>query len=298
MSGTKGGLFLHESSDAADPLKAETDGQKSDETVLPVAAGFHLQASDLMTKIWEKEKENCLNKDCTREKVERLGGVEIIENSERIKLAFEALRRGYPDKPMIEQCQGAEFRENSAKIISEIARQSLRGEDPEKAVVVLPWRAALSFGLEYQKQGVKRFYHVSSRRNEKTLETMVDYEAGEVKNGDTLILGDPMLATGNTDVDAINRILAKGIVPGKIIVNALVAAPVGVMNLRQYPGIRMVMGSLDEKLDCRGYIVPGFGDCGDKWSEGLTVEDVNMIADRLYFDGLSRRKLLNRYGFN
>ncbi len=295
MSGERGGFFLDE---GGSPSVVETAGRESDNVVIPAAAGFHLRADDLMTKISEEEREKELNKDCTRESVLNLKGVELIEQSDKIRRAFEVLRRGYPDRPMSEQCQGAEFRENAAQIISEIARQTLLGEDPEKVVVMLPWRAALSFGLEYQKLGVKRFYHVSSRRDEQTLKTIVDYEAGEIRDGDTLIMGDPMLATGNTDVDGINRPLAKGIVPGKIIVNALVAAPVGVMNLRRYPGVRMVLGALDDKLDARGYIVPGFGDCGDKWSEGLTVEDVNMIAEKLYFDSLSRKMLLARYGFN
>jgi hypothetical protein len=74
-----------------------------------------------------------------------------------------------------------------------------------------------------------------------------------------------------------------------IIVNAVVAAPVGVANVKKlYPEVRVVVGSLDEKLDHRGYIVPGLGDFGDKYFQGLSPEE---------FEGILARFDLNKIGF-
>ncbi len=199
---------------------------------------------------------------------------------------------------MDEQCSGEEFRFESEQITRAIAKKTMRGLNPDRVVVMMPWRAGLAFGYSYKCAGVSRFYHVSSKRDEETLETIVDHESGLVEPGDTVIVADPMLATGNTAVDAIERLLRKGVLPEHIIINAVVAAPVGVDTVKKYPGIRVVVGALDKELDHRGYIVDGLGDFGDKYCHGLSREDVHRIADALNFKMHDRLQLFKRFGMS
>jgi len=77
------------------------------------------------------------------------------------------------------------------------------------------------------------------------------------------ILVDPMLATGNSAVAAIGRLRELGVAAIKFV--CLVAAPEGVAKLHQvFPDVPIVAAALDRCLDERGYILPGFGDAGDR----------------------------------
>ena len=78
---------------------------------------------------------------------------------------------------------------------------------------------------------------------------------------------DPMLATGGTLVAAINYLLERG--APDITARTILAAPEGIALLeREFGGknlpITIVTGALDEKLNEKGYIVPGLGDAGDR----------------------------------
>ena len=78
-----------------------------------------------------------------------------------------------------------------------------------------------------------------------------------------VILLDPMLATGNSAVAAIAR-LHEMRVPGIKLV-CLVAAPEGIARLNEvFPGVPIIAAALDRCLDPQGYILPGFGDAGDR----------------------------------
>jgi len=78
-----------------------------------------------------------------------------------------------------------------------------------------------------------------------------------------VILVDPMLATGNSAVAAITRLKEMGV--GSIKFVCLVAAPEGVAKLHQvFPEIAIIAEALDRCLDKHGYILPGFGDAGDR----------------------------------
>jgi len=78
-----------------------------------------------------------------------------------------------------------------------------------------------------------------------------------------VIVVDPMLASGNTAVAAIERLRAAGAVDIRFV--CLLAAPEGMANLhRHHPGVRVWTAAIDERLDDHGYIVPGLGDAGDR----------------------------------
>jgi uracil phosphoribosyltransferase len=83
--------------------------------------------------------------------------------------------------------------------------------------------------------------------------------------GRTVILVDPMLATGNSAAYAVSVLGARGVADGDILFLALVAAPEGmrVFN-RGHSGVKVYVAALDSHLDEHAYIVPGLGDAGDR----------------------------------
>jgi uracil phosphoribosyltransferase len=81
----------------------------------------------------------------------------------------------------------------------------------------------------------------------------------------TFILCDPMVATGNSAVHAIDVLKRRGVQDDQIIFLALVAAPEGVQVFQDaHPGVKLYVASLDSHLDEHAYIVPGLGDAGDR----------------------------------
>ncbi len=101
-------------------------------------------------------------------------------------------------------------------------------------------------------------------RNEETLKPVKYYVklASEMSSRVAIIL-DPMLATGGTLMATIQLLKDAGCRCIKGVF--LVAAPEGLKTVTQaYPDIDIYLASVDERLDDKGYILPGLGDAGDK----------------------------------
>ena len=106
--------------------------------------------------------------------------------------------------------------------------------------------------------------HVGLYRNEETLEP-VEYFCKLPTDADEreIYVVDPMLATGGTASAAITLLKARGIT--KIHFLCLIAAPEGVERFtKAHPDVDVYIGSLDERLNEKGYILPGLGDAGDR----------------------------------
>ncbi|MEB0133986.1 uracil phosphoribosyltransferase [Actimicrobium sp. CCC2.4] len=81
----------------------------------------------------------------------------------------------------------------------------------------------------------------------------------------TFILCDPMVATGNSAVHAVDVLKRRGVSDAQIIFLALVAAPEGVAVFQAaHPDVKLYVASLDDRLDEHAYILPGLGDAGDR----------------------------------
>ena len=79
------------------------------------------------------------------------------------------------------------------------------------------------------------------------------------------ILCDPMVATGNSAVHAVDVLKKRGVSDEQIIFLALVAAPEGVeVFQKSHPNVKLYVASLDSHLNDHAYIVPGLGDAGDR----------------------------------
>jgi uracil phosphoribosyltransferase len=80
----------------------------------------------------------------------------------------------------------------------------------------------------------------------------------------TVILVDPMLATGNSAVAAVSRLKQAGVVTLKFV--CLLAAPEGIATFADnHPDVPVFAGAIDRELDSHGYIRPGLGDAGDRF---------------------------------
>jgi uracil phosphoribosyltransferase len=93
----------------------------------------------------------------------------------------------------------------------------------------------------------------------------IDYQKLPAITGDdTVIVADPMLATGSTMCAVLDAVLAAGTPAARIVLSA-VSAPPGIERVTQaYPGADVVTVSVDDHLDDDGFIVPGLGDAGDR----------------------------------
>ena len=79
----------------------------------------------------------------------------------------------------------------------------------------------------------------------------------------TIVVCDPMLATGGSAIDAISMIKKHG--GKKIKFVCIIAAPEGVRKLSEaHPDVQIYVGNLDRCLNEKAYICPGLGDCGDR----------------------------------
>ncbi|NLK03059.1 MAG: uracil phosphoribosyltransferase [Clostridiales bacterium] len=106
--------------------------------------------------------------------------------------------------------------------------------------------------------------HLGLYRNEETLEP-VEYFCklpSDAADREIFVL-DPMLATGGSAVVAIDMLKKRGI--KKVRFLCLIAAPEGVERLKKaHPDVDIYIGILDERLNEKGYILPGLGDAGDR----------------------------------
>ena len=105
---------------------------------------------------------------------------------------------------------------------------------------------------------------VGLQRDEETLQPVPYFErlTGRLDERDALIL-DPMLATGGTLIATIDMLKRAGARRIKGIF--LVAAPEGLANLEAaHPDVEVYTAAIDQRLNEKGYILPGLGDAGDR----------------------------------
>ena len=101
-------------------------------------------------------------------------------------------------------------------------------------------------------------------RDEETLEPVEYYVKlpTDLAERDAIVL-DPMLATGNSSVAAIEKVKEAG--ARAVTLVCLVSAPEGIERVQgAHPDVRIVTASIDRGLNEKGFIVPGLGDAGDR----------------------------------
>ncbi len=135
----------------------------------------------------------------------------------------------------------------------------------ENKIVIAPiLRAGIGFC-----DGIKnmiptaRIGHIGMYRNEETLEPVEYYFKLPVVENPLVLIVDPMLATGGSAVAAIDACKKRGY--NNIRLMCLVGAPEGLKVVEAaHPDVHIYLASLDERLNDKGYIMPGLGDAGDR----------------------------------
>ena len=109
-----------------------------------------------------------------------------------------------------------------------------------------------------------RVAHIGLYRDPETLVAVEYYFKAPEDIADRLvIIIDPMLATANTAVAAIDRLKERGVTNLRFV--CLVASPEGIERLKaHHPEVPIWTAAIDERLNEHGYIVPGLGDAGDR----------------------------------
>ena len=106
--------------------------------------------------------------------------------------------------------------------------------------------------------------HIGLYRNEETLEPVQYYYKmpKDIAKREAIIL-DPMLATGGSAADTIQMLKKDGVKKIKFL--CIISAPEGIEKLKkEHPDVKIYTACIDEKLNDKGYIVPGLGDAGDR----------------------------------
>ena len=106
--------------------------------------------------------------------------------------------------------------------------------------------------------------HIGLYRDPKTLKPVEYYCKLPADCAESVVfVVDPMLATGGSSIAAIQMLKERGCKNIRFL--CIIAAPEGVKAMQEaHPDVDMYIGSLDEKLNDHGYIVPGLGDAGDR----------------------------------
>ena len=113
-----------------------------------------------------------------------------------------------------------------------------------------------------------KVYHLGIFRDEQTLEPVEYYnKLSRQTPVDIAYILDPMLATGGSASAAVTRLKSWGVKQIKFL--GIFAAPEGLHKLTAaHPDLEICVCAIDQKLNNRGYIVPGFGDAGDRQFSG------------------------------
>lgn len=143
-------------------------------------------------------------------------------------------------------------------------------EPADRVVLATILRAGLPFHhgfLSYYDLAENAFVSAYRRYREKgdTFDIVVEYMATPSIEGKTLIIVDPMLATGSSMDLAYKALLQKG-TPARIHVASVIASVQGVEYVKEhFPEDRTTVwcGAIDREINAHSYIVPGLGDAGD-----------------------------------
>lgn len=109
-----------------------------------------------------------------------------------------------------------------------------------------------------------RVAHVGLYRDHETLQAVEYFFKAPSDLADRLvIIVDPMLATANSAIMAVDKLKERGATNLRFL--CLLAAPEGIARFtKAHPDVPVVTASIDERLNEKGYIVPGLGDAGDR----------------------------------
>ena len=186
------------------------------------------------------------NSDCFKNSLKRLSTILVLEATKDLPL------KSYEVETPIQKCLVNKISDEYKIIFAPILRAGLAISDVASEIVP---DASIQ--------------HVGMYRDETTLEPVWYYDKTPVlyDNPDSIkvFILDPMVATGNSAHAAVSLFLKKGIKIENIVFVSILSCPQGLELLTgDFPDLKIITAKIDEKLNARGYIVPGLGDAGDR----------------------------------
>ncbi|HXJ55247.1 MAG TPA: uracil phosphoribosyltransferase [Verrucomicrobiae bacterium] len=157
-----------------------------------------------------------------------------------------------------------EFETRAARVRTPLAAaRSLRLRRPILLVPILRAGLGLLPGL-LQLLPQARVGLIGVRRHHRTLCATVYHKSLPADAGSSeILLIDPMLATGGSAIAALGLLRRRGAKRMRLV--SLVAAPEGIARVqRRFADVSIITAAIDERLNDRGYIVPGLGDAGER----------------------------------
>tara|TARA_R110002096_G_scaffold16106_26_gene55166 strand:- start:137 stop:781 length:645 start_codon:yes stop_codon:yes gene_type:complete len=143
----------------------------------------------------------------------------------------------------------------------------MTGHQPARPVVVVSiLRAGLGMVEPFQQLLPEAYFgHIGLARNEETLQPESYYcKLPPTLSEADVFLVDPMLATGNSSIEATSQLKAEG--ASRLRLVCLVSAPEGIQKYHEaHPDVPIYTAVVDRGLNEKGYIVPGLGDAGDRY---------------------------------
>ncbi len=140
-------------------------------------------------------------------------------------------------------------------------------KDRRNVVIITVLRAAIPLMeglikiLEHARVGIVS----ASRGKAPKFEIEMKYvKVPQVRAEDTVIVADPMIATGSTLIKVLSEVKRYGKAKRYVVVGVL-AAPEGISRIKDaHPDVEIFVAAVDRELNERGYILPGLGDAGDR----------------------------------
>ncbi|WP_066634616.1 uracil phosphoribosyltransferase [Desulfolucanica intricata] len=140
--------------------------------------------------------------------------------------------------------------------------------DSAKVLLAPILRAGLGFVESFLELVPRaKIAHIGISRDHDTLKAMpyLNSLPGNPEYFDAIFMLDPMLATGNSAVKALEILTEGGFKPEKIILVCAFAVQEGIKQVyEKFPAVHIVTATVDWSLNDLGYIVPGLGDAGDR----------------------------------
>ncbi|ABR55406.1 uracil phosphoribosyltransferase [Methanococcus vannielii SB] len=145
--------------------------------------------------------------------------------------------------------------------------EGIISKDRKNVVIITILRAAfpLMEGLIKTLESAKVGIISASRGHAPKFNIEMNYvKVPRVTENDTIIIADPMIATGSTLINVLTE-LKKSEKSKRIVILGVLAAPEGIDSIKKaFPDVEIFVTKIDRELNKDGYIVPGLGDAGDR----------------------------------
>ncbi len=152
-----------------------------------------------------------------------------------------------------------------------VKARGIRIPDLDSIVIVNILRAAMPLvegllkAFPLARQGVMAVQRIEEKEGIENIKAVKYFaKMPVIAQDNTVIIADPMLATGSTIIEAIKEVRKAGS-PKRLLVTSIISCEYGIKRVLEYDRkIELFTLAVDKELNSKGYIVPGLGDAGDR----------------------------------